>query len=124
MRVAVSTDGGMVSPHFGRCQGFTIAEIEDGEIKKTELIANPGHQPGFLPDFLSAQGVSLIICGGMGVRAQSLFEQKGIDFLIGVTGSVEDVLDKLARGELAGGESLCPKDQGLEVEPCDDKEEK
>lgn len=120
MKVAVSTDAGMVAQHFGRCPSFTIADIGQGEVRDIEMIANPGHHPGFLPEFLSAQGVSLIVCGGMGNRAQTLFAQKGINYLIGVTGNVQEVLEKLARGEVKGGESLCPKEHGEEVKPCDD----
>jgi len=29
MKIAISTDAGFVSAHFGRCPSFTIAEIEE-----------------------------------------------------------------------------------------------
>jgi len=37
---------------------------------------NPVNHPGFLPQFLADLGATIIICGGMGMRAQSLFTEK------------------------------------------------
>ena len=37
MKVAISTDRGFVSAHFGRCQSYTIVEIEDGRILNSSL---------------------------------------------------------------------------------------
>ena len=88
MKIAISTDAGFVSAHFGRCPSFTIAEIEEEKILKIEEINNPGHQPAFLPNFLAERGVKYIICGGMGNRAQMLFAEKKITPIIGVTGKV------------------------------------
>lgn len=127
MKVAISTDSGFVSAHFGRCPVFTMVEIEDGKVVKIEENNNPGHQPGFLPVFLAEQGVNCIICGGMGDRAQMLFTEKKITPVIGVTGKVEEVIEKFIKGQLKGGESLCKpgagKGYGLEKEECDHSEE-
>ena len=49
MRTAISTDGDRVAPHFGRCEAYTIVDIEEAEVVSREHIANPGHEPGFLP---------------------------------------------------------------------------
>ena len=38
MKIAISTDAGFVSAHFGRCPSFTIAEIEEGKVLKIEEI--------------------------------------------------------------------------------------
>jgi predicted Fe-Mo cluster-binding NifX family protein len=127
MKIAISTDAGFVSAHFGRCPSFIIAEIGEGKILKIEEINNPGHQPAFLPNFLAEKGVKYIICGGMGNRAQMLFAEKKITPIIGVTGKIEEVIEKFAQGELKGGESLCKpgagKGYGLEKEECDHSEE-
>ncbi len=112
MKIAISTDNGMVSAHFGRCPEFTIVEIESGKLKNKEVILNPGHHPGFLPDFLHQMEVSAIIAGGMGPRAQGLFAEKGIDTIVGVTGSVDEVIKKVLSGTLEGGESLCRPGSG------------
>jgi predicted Fe-Mo cluster-binding NifX family protein len=107
MKVAIAVDGPMVAPHFGRCEGYVIAEIADGEIRSQERIGNPGHEPGRLPAMLNDCGVECIVAGGMGPRAIGLFETYGIAQITGVRGSVEETLSQLADGSLAGGESAC-----------------
>jgi len=107
MRVAISTDGEMVAAHFGRCEAYTIGDIGDGTVIKTERIANPGHEPGFLPGYLAERGVECIVAGGMGPRAHGLFAERGIQTIVGVTGSIADALNALARGALEGGGSTC-----------------
>jgi len=127
MKIAISTDAGFVSAHFGRCPSFTIAEIEEGKVLKIEEINNPGHQPAFLPNFLAERGVRCIICGGMGNRAQMLFAEKEITPIIGVTGKIEEAIEKFVQGKLEAGESSCKpgagKGYGLEKEECDHSEE-
>ncbi len=107
MKIAISTEGNSVSPHFGRCPFFTIIDLEDGKVIKKEVIPNPGHEPGFIPQFLHELGVECIIAGGAGKRAFSLFQEFGIQAILGVTGSVDEVIEKLKDGSLEGGESLC-----------------
>jgi predicted Fe-Mo cluster-binding NifX family protein len=114
MKIAISTDQGQVSAHFGRCPSYTILEIKEGQVHDRQEIPNPGHQPGFLPQYLSEMGVSCIIAGGMGPRAQSLFSQKNIETIIGVQGSIDDVIHKLINQELEPGEDLCDHGQGME----------
>lgn len=106
-KVAISTDGQEVAAHFGRCQGYTIVEIADGTIRSQELVANPGHEPGFLPGYLAERGVTCIVAGGMGPRAQTLFDQQGIETIVGIAGSVEEAVQALLRGELQSGQSMC-----------------
>lgn len=122
MRIAISTDSGLVSAHFGRCPEYTIIEIENNELKKKETISNPGHQPGFLPRFLHDQGVDCIIAGGMGARAQGLFAEQGIQTILGISGSIDEVVEKILSGTLEGGESLCKlgsgKGCGMEKTEC------
>ncbi len=125
MKIAISTDGKFVSPHFGRCASFTLAEIEGGQVSTIEEIENPVHHPGFLPQFLSEKGVKCIVCGGMGQRAQALFRDEGINTVIGVAGSVEEAVRKFARGELEQGEDMCVPGSGKKRadEECHHKDE-
>ena len=123
MKVAISTDNGFVSAHFGRCPEFTIVEVDAGKISKKETIQNPGHNPGYLPQYLGEKGVEAIIAGGAGQRAQMLFAEKNIQLIVGVSGSVEKNLELLCQGKLVGGESLCQpgggKGYGLDKSECD-----
>ncbi len=126
MRIAISTDGDSVSPHFGRCPSFTIVDIEEGNIIKKETVDNPGHHPGFLPQFLRERNVNYIIAGGMGQRAVQLFAQEGIEIIVGVSGTIDDVIRKIANGTLEGGESLCEpgagKGYGVDKTECEHEE--
>jgi len=117
MRIAISTDQGYVSAHFGRCLSYTIVEIKEGKVLSKEEIPNPGHQPGFLPQYLSERGVNCIIAGGMGPRAQGLFAQKNIEAVIGVQGAVDEVIEKFISQELEVGDDLCGHRHGLEEHP-------
>jgi predicted Fe-Mo cluster-binding NifX family protein len=127
VKIAISTDNDYVSAHFGRCPYFTIVEIEGEKIINKEQVDNPGHQPAFLPQFLSDLGVNCIIAGGMGRRAIALFSEKGIQTLVGISGPVNEVIDKLIQGTLEGGESLCKpgsgKGYGIEKSECDHPED-
>jgi predicted Fe-Mo cluster-binding NifX family protein len=107
MKIAISTDGGSVSAHFGRCPSYTIVEVQDGKVVGRQEIPNPGHAPGFLPGYLAERGVTTIIAGGMGPRAQGLFADNRIETVIGVQGRVDAVLDAFLQGTLVGGKDLC-----------------
>ena len=123
MRIAISTDRDSVSAHFGRCPTFTIVDIKDGKVTKRESVANPGHEPGFIPQFLHERGVECIVAGGMGMRATGFFEELGMQAIVGISGGIDEVIEKIAQGKLKGGESLCHpgagKGYGLDKNQCD-----
>jgi len=125
MKFAISTDGEFVSPHFGRCPSFTIVEIESNTVVKKEVLANPGHHPGYLPEFFHQKGVNSIICGGIGQRAERILQQHGINMIVGIEGKIVDVIEKLVKGELKAGKSLCEpgagKNYGIEKTECNHK---
>jgi len=123
MKIAVSSDSGEVSEHFGRCPEFTIAEIKDGKLISKDVVPNPGHATGVIPKFLHDKGVECIITGGMGARAIGFFEEFGIKTIMGISGKVDDVINKFVKEELKAGESLCNpgagKGYGLDKEDKD-----
>ncbi len=123
MRIAIATDGEFVSAHFGRCPEFTLVDLENTRIVKREVVDNPGHQPGFIPKFLSEKGVNCIISGGIGNNAQVLFQQSGIEVIAGVSGKIVDVLEQLKNNSLVSGKSFCMpgtgKGYGLDKNQCD-----
>lgn len=107
MKVAVATEGNMVSQHFGHCAAYTIAEIEDGRVMTRALIEAPPHEPGVLPAFLARKGVDCIISGGMGGRAQGLFAEKGIIVITGASGLIDQVLEDFLNDRLVTGSNIC-----------------
>lgn len=73
-----------------------------------EVIPSPGHQPGFLPPWLAQEGVSVVLAGGMGSRAEALFHENRIEVVVGILGDdPEEVVPDYIRGELATGDNIC-----------------
>jgi predicted Fe-Mo cluster-binding NifX family protein len=110
MKYAVPVTGGMMSPHFGHCEQFALFDVEEQkkEITNKELITSPEHQPGLLPNWLAEKGVSVVIAGGMGPRAQEIFQQNGISVVLGAleTDPEKAVLSHI-NGVLATGDNIC-----------------
>lgn len=109
MKIAVASEGEEVSMHFGHCEGFWIFDVENGKIIDSIFLHNPGHRPGFLPEFLKDKGVNCIISGGMGTSAIELFNTYGIDVITGAEGNATEVVEKYINGTLISSNSACEK---------------
>ncbi len=107
MKIAVATENGAVSAHFGHCEGFTVYEVEGKEIANKVFLQNPGHKPGFLPNYLNDNGVNIIIAGGMGAGAIEIFNQKNIEIITGASGKTDDIVKKYLEGRLTSSASVC-----------------
>jgi predicted Fe-Mo cluster-binding NifX family protein len=112
MRLAISTENGAVAAHFGRCPHYTLIDIENGAETGRTVVENPGHEPGRIPAFLRDHDANVVIAGGMGRRAQELFNAMGIEQLVGIQGRIDDVVSRCISGTLAAGESLCSHPDG------------
>lgn len=106
MKIAVASDNGQVTEHFGHCQSFIIFEGQGEELTK-EVVPNPGHRPGFLPNYLNDLGIDVIISGGMGGGAIEIFNEKGIEVVTGARGSAEEAARKYLQGTLKSSGSVC-----------------
>jgi predicted Fe-Mo cluster-binding NifX family protein len=86
-KIAVPTNnpGGLEaerSDHFGHCDTYTVVDIVDGVISKTETVKNSGHEEGgcMVPvQKLGEMGVDAILVGGIGTRPLQNFAALGID---------------------------------------------
>lgn len=107
MRIAVASEKEMVTGHFGHCENFNLFDAENGQIISSESIPNPGHKPGFLPNYLHEKGVNVIISGGMGGAAVQIFNDHNIEVVIGTSGLVKEAVEKYLRGELESTGSIC-----------------
>ncbi len=70
MRIAIATDQDFVSQHFGCAPAFTIVELEEGRIRSTFIIPNPGCQHAFWADLFCRDSIKHLIAGAMGDNAQ------------------------------------------------------
>jgi ATP-binding protein involved in chromosome partitioning len=108
MRIAMPTEGGRLSQHFGHCEQFALFDIEDQAVRERRELTPPPHEPGLLPRWLKEQGVNLVIAGGMGQRAQMLFEQAGIQVICGAPSEEPaEVVDSYLKGSLEAGDNTC-----------------
>ena len=107
IKIAIACEKDIVTQHFGHCQNFNIYDIENNEIVNESSVDNPGHRPGFLPNFLNDIGINVIISGGMGGGAIDIFNEKGIKTVIGASGNAKDTVVKYIKGELVSTDSAC-----------------
>ncbi len=109
-RIAVPVTAGVLASHFGHCEAFALFDVEaDGKsLGPQRLLPPPPHEPGTFPQWLREQGATVIIAGGMGSRAQSLFTQHGIQVVVGASARVPEALaaDYLG-GRLTTGTNAC-----------------
>lgn len=114
IKIAVASENQYVTEHFGHCINFNIFESENNQIVKSESIPNPGHKPGFLPNFLNEKGVNVIISGGMGGGAVDIFNEKGIEVIVGASGSAKTAAEAYLKGLLKSTGSVCHEHQHID----------
>ncbi len=107
MKIAVSCNGNQIWAHFGHCENFMFYTVENGSIVKEESVPNPGHKPGFLPNFLADKGAEVIISGGMGGGAVDIFNERGVEVVLGAQGDAKTAVEAYIRGELKSTGSIC-----------------
>ncbi|HHU08160.1 MAG TPA: dinitrogenase iron-molybdenum cofactor [Clostridiaceae bacterium] len=107
LRIAVASDAGEVTEHFGHCEDFIIFDTEGTRILKEEVVSNPGHKPGFLPCFLDDMRVDVIISGGMGGGAIDIFNEKNIEVIVGAKGNAKAAVEEYMQGSLISAGTVC-----------------
>lgn len=108
MKIAIPTAQGILAMHFGHCETFTLINVENQTITASEEVQAPPHEPGLLPRWLSEKGVSHIIAGGMGQRAQQLFSEQNINVIIGAPAEQShELVTRYLAGTLTTGINLC-----------------
>jgi predicted Fe-Mo cluster-binding NifX family protein len=110
MKIALPVVDGRLAMHFGHCEEFVLFDV-DGErsvVVGSESLAAPPHRPGLLPQWLREHGADLVVAGGMGRRAQQLFQQSGIEVLVGAPSlEPQHIVEDYLSGALEAGENLC-----------------
>ena len=108
MKFAIPLANGKLTAHFGHCREFALIYVEGNEIIKKETLEPPPHEPGVLPAWLHSLGASVIIAGGIGGRALSLFEKNGIKVVTGASaGEPEELVRSYLNNTLTTGDNVC-----------------
>jgi len=110
MKIAIPTTDNKLAIHFGHCANFTFidVDIDQGKITKKEIVESPPHQPGLLPLWLSERNTQMVIAGGIGQRAKDIFEEHGIQVLVGAPYETPEIIvSHFLNGNLKSGENSC-----------------
>jgi len=108
MRIAIPCAEGCLAMHFGHCEQFAIVDVRDGRAGAVSYETPPPHEPGVLPRWLAGLKVNVVIAGGMGARAQGLFEESGIQVVVGAPSlPVSEIVSQYLAGTLAVGDNVC-----------------
>ncbi|SDK33545.1 Chromosome partitioning ATPase, Mrp family, contains Fe-S cluster [Maridesulfovibrio ferrireducens] len=110
IRIAIPVAGGKLCMHFGHCEQFALLDVDTVTkgVVATNMETPPAHEPGILPRWIADQGVNLVLAGGMGAKAQSLFTDAGVRVVVGAPAeSPENVVASYLAGTLVTGQNTC-----------------
>jgi predicted Fe-Mo cluster-binding NifX family protein len=110
MIIALPIAAGNLCMHFGHCEKFALIKVDPDTKRIIERndIPSPPHQPGLLPQWLHEQGVNVVISGGMGQRAQAIFEANDIQVVIGAQpDDPQRIVENYLAGTLGTGDNIC-----------------
>ncbi|MBE6771694.1 MAG: dinitrogenase iron-molybdenum cofactor biosynthesis protein [Ruminococcaceae bacterium] len=100
MKIAVTYENGDVFQHFGHTKQFKIYEAENGKVINSAVVDTNGSGHGALAGFLAANGVDVLICGGIGMGAQNALADAGIKLYGGVYGDADIAVAALLGGNI------------------------
>ncbi len=109
MKIAIPCADGRLCMHFGHCENFAFVEVDENKnITGIDLVKPPHHAPGVYPGWVKEQGADIVIAGGMGGRAQAMFEQQGVQVLPGAAaGAPEEIVKAWLDNTLQLGDNAC-----------------
>ena len=93
MKIAVTYENGEIFGHFGHTKQFKVYETENGKILSSKVVDTNGSGHGALAGMLSALGIDVLICGGIGGGAQMALAQAGIKLFGGVQGDADKAVE-------------------------------
>ena len=100
MKIAATYDNGNIFQHFGKTEFLKVYEVEDHKVVSSEVIGSNGTGHGALAGLLAEQGISVLICGGIGGGAQSALAEAGIELCSGAQGDADAAVEAYLKGEL------------------------
>ncbi len=115
LKVAIPTANGILCTHFGHCEEFFFAELDEAQkrIIRHETKTPPPHEPGIIPRWIAEQKTNLILAGGMGAMAQQILTGHGIQVRTGIQPDTpEHLIRDFLNGTLTEGENVCEHGHG------------
>jgi predicted Fe-Mo cluster-binding NifX family protein len=105
MKIAITSSGSdlksEVDPRFGRCAYFILVETDTDEFEAIENsnvqgMGGVGIQSG---QVMADREVKTVLTGSCGPNAFQTLQAAGIKVITGVTGTVQEAIDKFKSGE-------------------------
>lgn len=103
MKAAIPLYGNRVSPRFAYSRAMLVVQIVDGRTKEQQIVRTEPANDDEWTDRLAALGVDVFVCGAADVSFLDLGERLGIRIIPDVAGDVEQILSRLASGDLRPG---------------------
>lgn len=110
IRIAIPVAAGRLAQHFGHCEQFAMVDVDadTGSIMSTTMETPPPHEPGVIPRWVAEQKANLVLAGGMGAKAQTLFTDAGVRVVTGCPAeNPDELVNKFMAGALVTGDNAC-----------------
>ena len=107
MKIIVACENTNVSEHFGHCNQYLVADIEDNKISNYEYVPAPEHVPGKLPLFIAGLNADVVITGGIGQKAVDIFKANNIKVVVGKAKGGLEAIKKYLNDELVTSDEYC-----------------
>jgi predicted Fe-Mo cluster-binding NifX family protein len=120
MKIAVPvTSNNHVDDHFGHCEFYSVFTIsENNEITHVNTI--PSVQgcgcKSNIASVLAADGVSMMLAGGIGGGAINVLNNSGIDVVRGCSGNASEVVNLFISGLIADSGESCHQHETHQAE--------
>ena len=105
MKIAITSMGSKledkVDPRFGRCHYFILFDLDTDQFEainntNAQGMGGVGIQSG---QMMADKGVKKVLTGNCGPNAFQTLNAAGIEIVAGVSGTVQEAIDKLKSGE-------------------------
>lgn len=111
MKIAVPvTSDNQIDSHFGHCEGYGVFTISDKkeitEIKNVESPQGCGCKSN-IASVLAAEGVTVMLAGGIGDGAINVLNYNGIEVVRGCSGNATEVVKLYLSGLVEDSGSSC-----------------
>lgn len=113
MKIGIPTLDGKLCAHFGHCETFSFVEVNP-ETKEIVSITTGAPEEGIScqsANWISAQGVSIVLAGGMGGRPMMAFAENGVQVITGCPElEIREIVELFLNQTLEVGVNSCGSD--------------
>ena len=97
IKIAIPSKENQVDNHFGHCEYFSVIELND-ELEVTHQYEMPASEncgcKSNLAEKLAAEGVTILLAGGIGQGAINKLRSANIEVLAGFSGTSKEVINR------------------------------